>query len=622
MRRYRCYARLAALIVVGGAPLFAQLQPVTTRAFDNSRSGNNPHETVLSQASIVARGLIRETTIPVIGDARGMEAQPLIMPAVKMRDGSTHDVMVLPSMANMGLWQTTLGVAINSSAQIDFHQINQHWGCLSTGVIDPSASRWYSVCWISTNGSGSPQSGRYELFALNLADGSAAMQPVPVQGTDTSMWKQRSALAIATIGGVKTIFFAHGSVYETGGGDNGFTGGFVAYEVSSGTRTILPMSAGIWMAGQGLAIDPNGYIYAITGNGDFDPANGWYGESFIKVRYTPKSAAGAASLKIVDQWSPWTDLQRSGQAETVPGKVAGLSLSSEAVKQPVGGGMSMPMQDARVTASMNAQGQPVPLVYPSMASGAWSDEDWGSAGPACVFAIGVCVASGKDGIGYPIKTSSLGGTTLASVANPKANCALLAAPPVWLTMSPGAVDPCPADPRTLNFFPWGDTAHLHMTPVQLWDPLLKAWTLYVWGENAQLHKWQLSPTGALTYVAEGHEYASVDARGTPPGGMPGGFCSASSNGNDPASALLYCSIPYGDANARIVNGRLLVYDPFHLAADGSLKVLWDSQTWGIPYVYNKFMPPVVWNGRVYLPNYDGGVQVFALGDGFEEKGRR
>jgi hypothetical protein len=60
----------------------------------------------------------------------------------------------------------------------------------------------------------------------------------------------------------------------------------------------------------------------------------------------------------------------------------------------------------------------------------------------------------------------------------------------------------------------------------------------------------------------------------------GGFCSGSSNGEDPDSAILVCTIPYGDANAHVVNGRLLVYDPVHLAADGSLKVLWDSQKFG------------------------------------------
>jgi hypothetical protein len=58
------------------------------------------------------------------------------------------------------------------------------------------------------------------------------------------------------------------------------------------------------------------------------------------------------------------------------------------------------------------------------------------------------------------------------------------------------------------------------------------------------------------------------------------------------------------------------YDPEDLIAnaDGSktLKVLWDSQQWNIQYLFNKFLPPTVWNGRVYLPNYNGGVDVYAL----------
>ena len=272
----------------------------------------------------------------------------------------------------------------------------------------------------------------------------------------------------------------------------------------------------------------------------------------------------------------------------------------------------MPMKDATIKVAFNEHGVAVPLVFPKMTTGAWSDEDWGSAGPACIFGIGVCIATGKDGIGYPIKTARMGGTTVADLANPKANCAKLASLPVWLTMSPGPVDPCPIDPTTLNFFPWGDSAHLHMTPVQFHDPLLKSWTLFVWGENSQLHKWAVSSTGALKFIAQSNEFASADVRGVPPGGMPGGFCSGSSNGADANSAILLCSIPYGDANAHVVNGRLLVYDPVHLAPDGSLRVLWDSQRWGVQYLFNKFNPPVIDGGQIYVPNYNGGVDVYRL----------
>ena len=138
------------LISAGALPAWGQtLQPVTTRAFDNSRSGANTHETILTRDNVVAKGIRRVTIIPVFGDARGTESQPLILPGVKLKDGSTHDVMILPSMANIvhgvdaetgaALWQTSLGRPINGGVAIDMHQINDHWG-LSTGVIAPTRS--------------------------------------------------------------------------------------------------------------------------------------------------------------------------------------------------------------------------------------------------------------------------------------------------------------------------------------------------------------------------------------------------------------------------------------------------------------------------------------------------
>jgi hypothetical protein len=556
-----------------------------------------------------------------------MEAQPLILPNVKTALG-IRDVMVLPSMADVvrgvdahdgsAIWQVMLGMPITGSAAIDVHSINDHWGCLSTGVIDADTQRLYQVCGISPDQTGSPQTAHYYMFVLNVSDGSRAVPPVLIAGKsgtqdfNSSMRKQRSSLVETNIGGLKTVFGCSGTIYETAPGASGYC---FAFDIASNTvSAMLAMTAGegggVWMAGQGAAADPQGNLYILTGNGDFDGISQW-GESFLKLKYTPSSGGTPASLKVIDHWTPWTDLARTGQQAALAVKMAGMSAPSEALK-PVGGGMNMPLKNAKMVPTVNDQGVPTLLVYPNMAQGAWADEDWGSAGPACIFSIGVCVAAGKDGIGFPIKTANLGGTTLANLANPKTNCAKLAAPPVWLTMSPGPVDPCPTDPATLNFFPWGDTAHLHMTPVQFYDPVLKSWTIFAWGENSQLHKWAVSSTGNLTYVAQSHEYASADVRGNPPGGMPGGFCSGSSNGADPNSAILVCTIPYGDANANVVNGRLLVYDPVHLATDGSLNILWDSQRWGVQFLYNKFDPPVIDGGQIYVPNYNGGVDLYRL----------
>jgi outer membrane protein assembly factor BamB len=98
--------------------------------------------------------------------------------------------------------------------------------------------------------------------------------------------------------------------------------------------------------------------------------------------------------------------------------------------------------------------------------------------------------------------------------------------------------------------------------------------------------------------------------------MPGGFCAGSSNGDgagaDPDSAILACTVPYGNANTNVVNGRLLVYDAVHLAADGSLKVLWDSQAFNVQFLFNKFDPPVIDGGQIYVANYNGGVDLYRL----------
>ncbi|MGB8917021.1 MAG: hypothetical protein WCC89_09185 [Candidatus Sulfotelmatobacter sp.] len=623
-----CLLICTFVFAVTGNCLPQTMVPWLTRSADNARSGWNPHETQLTQASVASKGIIRATIIPVIGDARGVEAQPLILPNVKTKRG-TRDVMVLPSMADIvrgvdahdgsGIWQFTLGTPITGSQNIDSHQINQFWGCLSTGVIDPDTQRLYQVCWVSPDKTGNPQTARYFMFVLKVADGSQVVPPVLIQGKsgtqdfNAAMRKQRSSLVETNVNRVKTVLGCSGTTYETGAGASGYC---FAFDVASNTvSAMLALTAGegagVWMAGQGAAADSQGYLYVTTGNGDFDGVSQW-GESFLKLKYTPASEGTPASLQVIDHWTPWTDFARTGQAAAAAAmKLAGVSAPSEAIK-PVGSRMNMSLKDAKLVPMVNDQGTPVLLVYPQMATGNWSDEDWGSAGPACIFSIGICIATGKDGIAFPIKTASLGGTTLTDLSNPKANCAKLAAPPVWLTMSPGPVDPCPADPRTLNFFPWGDTAHLHMTPVQFFDPVLQSWTIFAWGENSQLHKWSISSTGNLTYLAESNEYASADVRGNPPGGMPGGFCSGSSNGADPNSAILVCTIPYGDANAQVVNGRLLVYDAVHLAADGSLKVLWDSQRWGVQFLFNKFDPPVIDGGQIYVPNYNGGVDLYRL----------
>ena len=610
-----------------------QMESWLTRSFDNSRSGWNDKETTLTQAGIRAKGMSLRTVVPVIGDARGMEAQPLILAGVMTSRGK-RDVMVLPSMANVvrgvdahdgsAIWQVNLGSPIQGSGAIDFHNINDKWGCLSTGVIDPETARDYQVCWVSPDGSGAPNSARYFMFVLSVADGSQVVPPVLIDGLDfnAKMRKARSSAVLINPKGVKTVLQCTGSVQETADGSSGYCFAFdiATNKVSAMMATTKGKGAGIWMAGSGVACNADQDCYAMTGNGSFDGVSQW-GESFIKIRYSPPAGGQAASITVVDHWTPWTDRARSGAATVSPtDRLAGMSMASEEVR-PVGGGMTMPATNSRVEARLDARGRPVLLVWPQLSAAARSDQDLGSGGLAYIADLKIVCGGGKDGLLYCLHADAMGGTKPADLLNAHANCAkLVGGAPVWATMDPGrGIDPCPQDPRDLNFLPFGDTAHIHAPPVVMFDPILNAWTMFVWGENQQLHKWKLSATQTPTYIAESQEYASPDVRGNMPGGMPGGFCAGSSNGRDADTYLLVCAVPRGDANANKVQGHIVIFDPVHVAANGVLPKLWDSDDWGwsgtqddAKYrLYNKFMPPVIDGGEIILPNYSGGVLILA-----------
>jgi hypothetical protein len=248
------------------------MQPWLTRSADNSRSGWNSHETQLTQASVAASGIVRATIIPVIGDARGMEAQPLILPNVKTARG-TRDVLVLPSMADIvrgvdahdgsGIWQVQLGMPVTGSSRIDAHTINQFWGCLSTGVIDPDSQRLYQVCWLSPDKSGDPQTARYFMFVLNVADGTEVVPPVLIEGKsgnqdfNAAMRKQRSSLVETNVNGVKTVLGCSGTIFETAVGASGYCFAFdgVSNKVTAMLALTAGEGAGVWMAGQGAAAD-------------------------------------------------------------------------------------------------------------------------------------------------------------------------------------------------------------------------------------------------------------------------------------------------------------------------------------------------------------------------------
>src|ERR1700736_5250389 len=98
---------------------------VTTHSYDNARSGSNTRETILTPAAVKERGIRHLFSLKLPGDARGCEAQPLIVPGVRVNDGTVHHVVYVATMANRvfafdanngaELWMVQLATPIEDS---------------------------------------------------------------------------------------------------------------------------------------------------------------------------------------------------------------------------------------------------------------------------------------------------------------------------------------------------------------------------------------------------------------------------------------------------------------------------------------------------------------------------
>lgn len=560
--------------------------PITTRSFDNARSGTNLQETILKPSNIA--GLTKLYSYSLPDDERGTEAQPLIVPKVKLHNGRIRDLAIFATMGNtiyaydahdgkQLYWSVNLGDPIVGTKAIDAWLINDHWGILSTPVIDPAANVLYCVVWTSSDGT--LDHAVHTFHSINLSDGSpaapalsledASYQPpdgLPLQQFKFSQRKQRASLTLTNIAGVKTVFVPFGTIQETARDARGW---IIAIDIASNkigaafTTTARYSGAGIWMAGQGLASDAQGFLYTLTGNGSFDAKTEW-GECFLKLQYTPPRGAAAGSLKVVDWWSPFSDSGRAGGPQT------GDHITVD-----------------------NGNG--------------WDDMDLGSGGIILMPELKLVAGAGKDGILYVLHDTNLGKTVPADFANPAKNYAKLAAPPEWLTYYNPAT-PAPQKFTDLNQIYAGRTHHQHSTCVTFRSANHGA-MMFIAGENGNLRAWTIGANGVAQYLGCGADVASVDSP-VPPGGMPGMMLSLSANGQE--DAIVWACVPLQDANKQVTQGYIAAYDATNIGTysdgSGALKLLWKSPN----YTYNKFNVAVVSGGKLYVPTYDGKVDVYGL----------
>ena len=589
---------------------------VVTRAYDNARSGAQYDETVLTPDGVRQHGVRRLASFYLPGDARGLEAQPLVAAGVKLPGGETRDLLICATMSNRvfafdigslddaPVWIQYLGTPVKGSKDIDQYEINDNWGILSTPVIDVERDALYCVAWVSPDRT--VARAGHLVFALDLRDGhllhpplgleGASYQPgggLPQQHFKSAARKQRAALLFTAVedaeGGIRrTVFIPAGSIQE---GAHTNRGWLIAVDVdawriaAAWTSTAEGSGGGIWQAGAGPAADAEGFIYLMTGNGRFAPPHD-LSHSFVKLRYTPALGSAAARLEPVDWFTPFTDAERTGH-----------------------------LDDAHAHAEADHD-HPAPTNVRAHDHGdvnaMWGDMDLGSGGPVLVESSKSVIGVGKDGVAYSLKTNAMGKTTMADLGHGGSNyedCRWVG----FLTYYPGPdKQAAPANIRDLNFLFGNKTRHLHGSPLT-WDSPDFGRVLANWGENGNLRLWKVDGQGALHYLGCSPEVASAESNDFG-GGMPGSMCTASLEKGAGLTTVIWCCIPYGDANKFVTAGRLIAYDGSRIGtyADGAgqLIKLWDSQDWAHTFAFNKFNVPVVWGGLLFVPTYDARVLVY------------
>jgi len=293
---------------------------VLTYHNDNSRSGQNLTETILTPANVNATqfGLLR--VLPADGLVDG---QPLIASNLSVSGVSRNAVYVVTENDSVYSYDADTGAALvhvsvlgSGETPSDTHgcsQVTPQIGITSAPVIDRSAgpNGTIYVVAMSKNVAGDYFQRLHALDLVTLAE--RPNSPVAVQATypgtannsvgttsfQPGQYEERAGLLL--LGG--TVYTAWTSHCD----QTPYNGWIIGYDEStlaqSQVLNVTPNGSegAIWQSGGGMAADSAGNIYALVANGTFDttldasgfPLQGDYGNAFIKL-------SSASPLQVTD----------------------------------------------------------------------------------------------------------------------------------------------------------------------------------------------------------------------------------------------------------------------------------------------------------------------------------
>jgi len=317
---------------------------VVTRQNDNQHTAQNLQETILTPTNVTAGSFGKVFSYPVDGQ---IYAEPLYVSNLTMASGGVHNVVFVATEYDSvyafdadsaalnpnPLWHANF---LNPSAGVTpvscaigagVCQLFPVVGITSTPVINLATNTIYVVARTQET-SGTTTNWVVRLHALDITSG-AEMPGSPATICSTNGTKGCALAGGSVLFGpqnqqsrpgmllVPEAGFPQGVLVMGFAGDSGWVLAYDpvaltllgAFYTDDGTHhsSKFPGIAGnghsgIWGAGAGVVADPNGNIYAISGDGYWDGINNW-GDSLVKLTLTQNSSTGTYSLVLTDYFT-------------------------------------------------------------------------------------------------------------------------------------------------------------------------------------------------------------------------------------------------------------------------------------------------------------------------------
>jgi hypothetical protein len=288
---------LAGAIGTGSAQI-----NVLSANYGNDRTNANLRETQLTPASVAPGSFGKVGSFPVDGQ---VYAQPLYVSGLNIPGQGRHNVLFVFTQHNsvyaydadavgqpVLLWSVNLGPPVPTAMFEEYTDIEPEIGILGTGAIDLQRGVVYVVSMNLMFGS-----PMFRLHALNLTNGREDLNgPVYISGLvpgmgvgsldevvlpfDSQWHIQRPGLLVAN-DAVYICFGSHGDEGEWHGWLVTYSASDLSQQLGSFATTANGAGGSIWQSGRAPAVDENGNIYVVTGNGDYDGISN-FAESFLK----------------------------------------------------------------------------------------------------------------------------------------------------------------------------------------------------------------------------------------------------------------------------------------------------------------------------------------------------